>query len=107
MEEGSCNPGRRLGDARRRHQRPGSVYADPQMGRVAAQIRASGRGDSTSTSRCPALAQGNVAQQIFWYTAFTADMVKPEERGQQHRRRQAQSAWRMAPSPHGPYWKEA
>ena len=32
----------------------------------------------------PALAQGNVAQQIFWYTAFTADMVKPEVRRQQH-----------------------
>jgi glycerol transport system substrate-binding protein len=26
---------------------------------------------------CPALAKGNVAQQIFWYTAFTARMVEP------------------------------
>ena len=25
----------------------------------------------------PVPAQGNIAQQIFWYTAFTADMVKP------------------------------
>ena len=25
----------------------------------------------------PVPAQGGVAQQIFWYTAFTADMVKP------------------------------
>jgi glycerol transport system substrate-binding protein len=25
----------------------------------------------------PVPAQGNVAQQIFWYTAFTADMTKP------------------------------
>ena len=25
----------------------------------------------------PVPAQGQIAQQIFWYTAFTADMVKP------------------------------
>ncbi len=25
----------------------------------------------------PVPSQGNIAQQIFWYTAFTADMVKP------------------------------
>ena len=25
----------------------------------------------------PVPAQGNIAQQIFWYTAFTADMVAP------------------------------
>ena len=28
----------------------------------------------------PALSQGNVAQQVFWYTAFTAEMVKPRAR---------------------------
>ncbi len=49
----------------------------------------------------PIPAQGAVAQQIFWYTAFTADMVKPgipvvDENGN--------PKWRMAPSPHGPYW---
>ncbi len=49
----------------------------------------------------PVPAQGNVAQQIFWYTAFTADMVKDglpvvDENGN--------PKWRMAPSPHGVYW---
>ena len=51
----------------------------------------------------PVPAQGNIAQQIFWYTAFTADMAKEglpvvDENGE--------PKWRMAPSPHGPYWEE-
>jgi hypothetical protein len=29
----------------------------------------------------PVLAKGHVDQQIFWYTAFTSDMVKPGPRG--------------------------
>ena len=51
----------------------------------------------------PVPAQGNVAQQMFWYTAFTADMVADgipvvDENGD--------PLWRMAPSPHGAYWEE-
>lgn len=51
----------------------------------------------------PVPAQGNIAQQIFWYTAFTADMTDPslpvtEDDGT--------PKWRMAPSPVGPYWEE-
>jgi len=51
----------------------------------------------------PVPAQGNIAQQIFWYTSFTADMVGPDvavtdENGD--------PLWRMAPSPVGPYWEE-
>src|SRR5260370_9699559 len=48
-------------------------------------------------------AQGNIAQQIFWYTAFTADMVKP---GLPVVNADGTPKWRVAPSPHGPYWKE-
>ena len=48
-------------------------------------------------------AQGNIAQQIFWYTAFTADMVKP---GLPVMNADGTPKWRMAPSPHGAYWKE-
>ncbi|SMC26041.1 carbohydrate ABC transporter substrate-binding protein, CUT1 family (TC 3.A.1.1.-) [Desulfacinum hydrothermale DSM 13146] len=51
----------------------------------------------------PSLAQGNVAQQIFWYTAFTASMVKP---GTPVVNEDGTPKWRMAPSPHGPYWQE-
>ncbi|MCA8906426.1 MAG: carbohydrate ABC transporter substrate-binding protein [Rhodospirillaceae bacterium] len=51
----------------------------------------------------PVPGQGNIAQQIFWYTAFTAALSQPDlpvvnEDGT--------PKWRMAPSPHGPYWEE-
>jgi glycerol transport system substrate-binding protein len=52
----------------------------------------------------PVPAQGNIAQQIFWYTAFTADMVKPGLARRQ--RMDGTPKWRMAPSPHGVYWKD-
>ena len=51
----------------------------------------------------PYLAKGNVAQQIFWYTAFTASMVKE---GTPVVNADGTPKWRMAPSPHGPYWEE-
>ena len=51
----------------------------------------------------PSLAKGNVAQQIFWYTAFTASMV---EKGTPVVNDDGTPKWRMAPSPHGPYWEE-
>ena len=46
----------------------------------------------------PILAKGNVAQQIFWYTAFVSDMVKPGPTVNAD----GTPKWRMAPSPHGP-----
>ncbi len=51
----------------------------------------------------PVPAQGNIAQQIFWYTTFTADMVKP---GLPVMNDDGTPKWRMAPSPHGAYWEE-
>jgi glycerol transport system substrate-binding protein len=51
----------------------------------------------------PSLAKGNVAQQIFWYTAFTASMV---EEGTPVVNDDGTPKWRMAPSPHGPYWEK-
>ncbi len=50
----------------------------------------------------PVPAQGEIAQQIFWYTAFTADMVKP---GLPVVNADGTPKWRMAPGPNGPYWK--
>ena len=50
----------------------------------------------------PVPAQGQIAQQIFWYTAFTADMVKP---GLPVVNTDGTPKWRMAPGPNGPYWK--
>ncbi len=51
----------------------------------------------------PVPAQGNVAQQIFWYTAFTASMIKD---GLPVVNADGTPKWRMAPSPRGPYWEE-
>jgi glycerol transport system substrate-binding protein len=51
----------------------------------------------------PVPAQGQIAQQIFWYTAFTADMVKP---GLPVVNADGTPKWRMAPGPNGPYWKQ-
>src|SRR5712675_1883619 len=52
----------------------------------------------------PVPSQGAIAQQVFWYTAFTADMVKP---GLPVMNADGTPKWRMAPSPHGSYWKES
>ena len=51
----------------------------------------------------PVPAQGSIAQQMFWYTAFTADMVKP---GLPVMNEDGTPKWRMAPSPHGAYWQD-
>lgn len=51
----------------------------------------------------PVPAQGEIAQQIFWYTAFTADMTK---KGLPVVNEDGTPKWRMAPAPHGPYWKD-
>ncbi|OUR77368.1 ABC transporter substrate-binding protein [Alphaproteobacteria bacterium 46_93_T64] len=51
----------------------------------------------------PVPAQGAIAQQIFWYTAFTADMVKD---GIPVVNADGSPKWRMAPSPRGAYWEK-
>jgi len=51
----------------------------------------------------PVPAEGNIAQQIFWYTAFTEAMVDPEVAVTDD---EGNPLWRMAPSPVGPYWEE-
>ena len=51
----------------------------------------------------PIPAQGNVAQQMFWYTAFTAASIEPDLPVMNE---DGTPKWRMAPSPHGAYWSE-
>ena len=53
----------------------------------------------------PVPAQGQIAQQIFWYTAFTASMTDPVS-AKAVVNADGTPKWRMAPSPHGPYWEE-
>lgn len=51
----------------------------------------------------PVPSQGEIAQQMFWYTAFTESMVKD---GIPVVDKDGNPKWRMAPSPHGAYWTE-
>ncbi|KAF0115200.1 MAG: ABC sugar (glycerol) transporter periplasmic binding protein [Rhodobacteraceae bacterium] len=50
----------------------------------------------------PVPAQGGIAQQMFWYTAFTAASVVE---GTPVMNEDGTPKWRMAPSPHGAYWQ--
>lgn len=59
--------------------------------------------DMTFGEAGPVPAKGQIAQQIFWYTAFTADMVKT---GLPVVNADGTPKWRMAPGPTGPYWKQ-
>lgn len=80
---------------------PASVYAiQKYLDWIKAYAPPEANGMTFSESG-PVPAQGNVAQQIFWYTAFTADMVKA---GLPVVDEQGNPKWRMAPSPHGVYW---
>ena len=51
----------------------------------------------------PVPGQGHVAQQIFWYSAFTHALLDPSLPVMNS---DGTPKWRMAPSPHGAYWKE-
>ncbi len=56
---------------------PASVYAiQKYLDWIKAYAPAEAQGMTFSESG-PVPSQGNIAQQIFWYTAFTADMAKP------------------------------
>lgn len=49
------------------------------------------------------LSKGNIAQQIWWYSAFTSELTKP---GTPIMYEDGRPRWRMAPSPKGAYWEE-
>lgn len=49
------------------------------------------------------LAKGNIAQQIFWYTAFLPDLSAADSSVMNEK---GEPVWRVAPSPRGKYWKE-
>ncbi|MEM9317554.1 MAG: ABC transporter substrate-binding protein [Pseudomonadota bacterium] len=52
----------------------------------------------------PIPSQGGIAQQMFWYTAFTASMVGDGAEAVLYD--DGSPRWRMAPSPHGVYWRD-
>jgi glycerol transport system substrate-binding protein len=106
MEEGSCNPQGASVTRGGGTNAPASVYAIAKWDEWLRKYAPPGAADLDFYQSLPALAQGNVAQQIFWYTAFTATMVAPKSEGNNTVDDQGNPLWRMAPSPHGPYWKD-
>jgi glycerol transport system substrate-binding protein len=106
MEEGSCNPAGSSVSRGGGANAPASVYAIAKWDEWLRKYAPPGAADLDFYQSLPALSQGNVAQQIFWYTAFTASMVAPKSAGNNTADDEGNPLWRMAPSPHGSYWKE-
>ncbi|MGB7299050.1 MAG: ABC transporter substrate-binding protein [Burkholderiaceae bacterium] len=106
MEEGSCNPAGASVERGGGTNGPAAVYAIRKWDEWLRKYAPPGAADYDFYQSLPALSQGNVAQQIFWYTAFTASMVAPKSEGNNTVDDAGNPQWRMAPSPHGPYWEE-
>jgi glycerol transport system substrate-binding protein len=106
MEEGSCNPKGASVSRGGETNGPASVYAIARWDEWLRKYAPPGAADYDFYQSLPALAQGNVAQQIFWYTAFTASMVAPKKDGNNTVDDSGMPLWRMAPSPKGAYWQE-
>ncbi|HJT13604.1 MAG TPA: ABC transporter substrate-binding protein, partial [Dongiaceae bacterium] len=106
MEEGSCNPAGASVSRGGETNGPASVYAIRKWDEWLRKYAPPGAADYDFYQSLPALSQGNVAQQIFWYTAFTASMVADKASGNNTVDDAGKPLWRMAPSPHGPYWAE-
>jgi glycerol transport system substrate-binding protein len=106
MEKDSCNPSGASVSRGGGTNAPASVFAIAKWDEWLRKYAPPGAADYDFYQSLPALAQGNVAQQIFWYTAFTASMVAPKSKGNNTVDDDGNPLWRMAPSPHGPYWKD-
>ena len=106
MEEGSCNPAGASVSRGGGANGPAAVYAIRKWDEWLRKYAPPAAADYDFYQSLPALAQGNVAQQIFWYTAFTASMVAPQSEGNNTVDADGNPLWRMAPSPHGPYWEK-
>ena len=106
MEKDSCNP---VGSSVTRGgaaNGPAAVYAIRKWDEWLRKYAPPGAASYDFYQSLPALSQGNVAQQIFWYTAFTSSMVAPKSEGNNTVDDNGNPLWRMAPSPHGPYWED-
>jgi len=106
MEDNSCNPAGASVSRGGGANDPAAVYAIRKWDEWLRKFAPPGAADYDFYQSLPALSQGNVAQQIFWYTAFTASMVAPKSEGNNTVDDEGKPLWRMAPSPHGPYWED-
>ena len=106
MEKGSCNPAGSSVSRGGAANGPAAVYAIRKWDEWLRKYAPPGAASYDFYQSLPALSTGNVAQQIFWYTAFTSSMVAPKSAGNNTVDDEGNPLWRMAPSPHGPYWVE-
>jgi glycerol transport system substrate-binding protein len=106
MEKNSCNPAGASVTRGGAANGPAAVYAIRKWDEWLRKYAPPGAASYDFYQSLPALSQGNVAQQIFWYTAFTSSMVAPKSEGNNTVDDNGNPLWRMAPSPHGPYWEE-
>ena len=106
MEKGSCNPAGASVSRGGAANGPAAVYAIRKWDEWLRQYAPPGAAAMDFYQSLPALSSGNVAQQIFWYTAFTASMVAPKSEGNNTVDDSGTPLWRMGPSPKGPYWDE-
>ena len=58
--------------------------------------------DMTFNTSAEWVPKGQIAQQIFWYTAFVPDLLQP---GNPLYNPDGSARWRVAPSPVGAYWR--
>ena len=106
MEAGSCNPVGASVSRGGAANGPAAVYAIRKWDEWLRKYAPPGAASYDFYQSLPALSTGNVAQQIFWYTAFTASMVASKSEGNNTVDDEGNPLWRMAPSPHGAYWDE-
>ena len=106
MEAGSCNPAGASVTRGGGTNGPAAVYAIRKWDEWLRAYAPPAAASYDFYQSLPSLSQGNVAQQIFWYTAFTASMVSDKASGNNTVDDAGKPLWRMAPSPHGPYWQD-
>ena len=105
MEKGSCN---HVGASVTRGgaaNGPAAVYAIAKWDEWLRKYAPPGAAAMDFYQSLPSLSSGNVAQQIFWYTAFTASLVGKNPNNKVVDAN-GMPLWRMGPSPKGPYWEE-
>jgi glycerol transport system substrate-binding protein len=92
MEEGSCNPSGASVSRGGATNGPAAVYAIRKWDEWLRKYAPPGAADYDFYQSLPALSQGNVAQQIFWYTAFTRRHGQAAFGRQQHGGRERHAA---------------
>lgn len=82
---------------------PASVYAIEKYLQWLKDFAPPDAGTLTFTSSATRVADGQIAQQIFWYTGFVPEVTDPDSEVVDEN---GMPLWRIAPSPVGPYWEE-